>query len=484
VAGRDGLGRIINWAHVCEMPAPWEWVGESDLVLTTGLGIPSSGHGQVDYIERLAEASVAGLAIGENMNAPPFTSEMLLAADRAALPVLLTRYEIPFVALARTVAASNRLEEQDRLTRTLRVYGHLQRNAGDDEWMGDLLQALTGELRCPLYLVHTEDGRSLLPGRDLPHQLRHQVRTRLSRPEKRPAVLRLDGTPGALAVPVPGPRPTTLVAIPDRDVRLDVSVLQHAAAVVALRQTTEAARRDHERTVGSSLLAQLIDGRLDIGGSAQLGAKGVDPPVTVLATCGAVTDAAADDLHHWLADHRIGHLQLTRDGVVYTLVPSRELPTPLVGLLPPDAHTGVSLPIDDLAQTPEATRQAHWAMHRARITGQHHGDYSQADLGSPFLPENMEGGREAALRVLGALLRYDESHDHALVPSLHIFLEENRSWLRASARLHVHKQTLIYRMRRVEQITGRRLDVTTDVCDLWFALQCAIECGLVTVDLA
>ncbi|HEX5542638.1 MAG TPA: helix-turn-helix domain-containing protein, partial [Micromonospora sp.] len=398
----------------------------------------------------------------------------------AALPVLLTRYEIPFVALARTVAASNRLEEQDRLTRTLRVYGHLKRRAGDDS-LSDLLQALTGELRCPLYLVNTEDARSLLPGIDLPPQLRQQVTKRKPPPEQRPAVLRLDGTPGALAVPVPGPRPTTLVAIPDRDVRLDISVLQHAAAVVALRQTAEAAHRDHERAVGTSLLAQLIDGQLDIGGVAQLVAKGVNPPVTVLATSGAVADAAADHLHHWLADHRIGHLQLTRAGVVYTLVPSRELPAPLVTLCPPDAHTGVSTPIDDLAQTPEAKRQAHWAMHRARMTGQHHADYSQAGLGSPFLPGDLEGGREAALRVLGALLRYDDSNDGVLVPSLHVFLEENRSWLRAATRLHVHKQTLVYRMRRVEQVTGRQLDVTSDVCDLWFALQCAIECGLITV---
>jgi purine catabolism regulator len=35
----------------------------------------------------------------------------------------------------------------------------------------------------------------------------------------------------------------------------------------------------------------------------------------------------------------------------------------------------------------------------------------------------------------------------------------------------VHKQTLVYRMRRVEELTGRRLDRTEDVAELWLALR-------------
>ncbi|MNF14884.1 hypothetical protein D3C80_2172630 [compost metagenome] len=52
-----------------------------------------------------------------------------------------------------------------------------------------------------------------------------------------------------------------------------------------------------------------------------------------------------------------------------------------------------------------------------------------------------------------------------------MFLEENRSWLQAAKRLHVHKQTLVYRIRRIEAISGRSMDNTGDVATLWFALQ-------------
>ena len=35
----------------------------------------------------------------------------------------------------------------------------------------------------------------------------------------------------------------------------------------------------------------------------------------------------------------------------------------------------------------------------------------------------------------------------------------------------MHKQTLVYRMRRVEQLTGRDLRKTADVVQLWLALR-------------
>ena len=74
-------------------------------------------------------------------------------------------------------------------------------------------------------------------------------------------------------------------------------------------------------------------------------------------------------------------------------------------------------------------------------------------------------------RVIGPLLDYDRAHGTELVDSLRVFLNCNRSWQRAAKELFVHKQTLVYRMRRIEELAGRRLDCTADVAELWFALQ-------------
>jgi PucR family transcriptional regulator, purine catabolism regulatory protein len=41
---------------------------------------------------------------------------------------------------------------------------------------------------------------------------------------------------------------------------------------------------------------------------------------------------------------------------------------------------------------------------------------------------------------------------------------------RTAERLSVHRQTVVYRMDRVEQITGRTLTETGDIAELWLAL--------------
>ncbi|WP_432103545.1 helix-turn-helix domain-containing protein [Streptomyces sp. bgisy091] len=69
------------------------------------------------------------------------------------------------------------------------------------------------------------------------------------------------------------------------------------------------------------------------------------------------------------------------------------------------------------------------------------------------------------------MLAYDEQHGTDAANSLEAFLRCRRSWQRTAAALNAHKQTVMYRMRRVEQITGRVLAQTSDLADLWLALQ-------------
>ncbi len=79
--------------------------------------------------------------------------------------------------------------------------------------------------------------------------------------------------------------------------------------------------------------------------------------------------------------------------------------------------------------------------------------------------------------MLGPLLEYDAAKDSQLVKSLHTFLRNNKSWRRASEELHVHKQTLVHRMGRVEDLTGRRMDNMDDVAEMWLALRAAESSG-------
>ena len=73
--------------------------------------------------------------------------------------------------------------------------------------------------------------------------------------------------------------------------------------------------------------------------------------------------------------------------------------------------------------------------------------------------------------VLGKLQEYDEQNTSDLVKSLACFLEANGHWGDAAEKLFVHRHTLRYRMKRVEEITGRDLDQSQDRMEFWLALK-------------
>jgi PucR family transcriptional regulator, purine catabolism regulatory protein len=73
-------------------------------------------------------------------------------------------------------------------------------------------------------------------------------------------------------------------------------------------------------------------------------------------------------------------------------------------------------------------------------------------------------------RVLGPLLAHDRAHGSQLVDSLRTFLACRRSWEQTATALSVHRQTVVYRMKRVRALTGRSLTETGDLAELWMAI--------------
>jgi DNA-binding PucR family transcriptional regulator len=72
-------------------------------------------------------------------------------------------------------------------------------------------------------------------------------------------------------------------------------------------------------------------------------------------------------------------------------------------------------------------------------------------------------------RVLGPLLGKDSVHT-ALRTTLRAFFACDGSWTRTADALHLHVNTVHYRIRRVEEITGRDLSRLDDRLDLQAAL--------------
>jgi sugar diacid utilization regulator len=70
--------------------------------------------------------------------------------------------------------------------------------------------------------------------------------------------------------------------------------------------------------------------------------------------------------------------------------------------------------------------------------------------------------RSFAADVLGRLSMHEHEHKSEYLTTLACYFRENNSPQRASRILHVHPNTVAYRVKRIEEITGLRLDNYTD----------------------
>jgi purine catabolism regulatory family protein/PucR-like helix-turn-helix protein len=78
--------------------------------------------------------------------------------------------------------------------------------------------------------------------------------------------------------------------------------------------------------------------------------------------------------------------------------------------------------------------------------------------------------------LLSPLLDYDADHGTELVRTLRVFLDCSGSWTKAAETMFVHVNSLRYRMRRVEELTGRDLGSLADQAALLLALRLADPC--------
>ncbi|GAA3659272.1 PucR family transcriptional regulator [Nocardioides ginsengisoli] len=474
-SGAGGVDRAVSWTHTSDLPEPWRWLTGGELLMTNGMSFPSSGADQAALVAQLVDAGASALAIGERMYCPPLTPELAAASEELGLSVLIIAYPMPFVAISQAVAAANLLEQSDRLIRTERIYRTLQRMVSLEVDSSLLSRDLSQQLGCAVHVCHRESSEPWYP-----HDPRFDdVLTDALRGGAGGArQLRA----GAFAVPLADGRELRLVDVPTQPAAvlalvsephhvLDAILVQHAVTVIALELAQSLMRVEQDRRLGSELLAQLIEGQVDPrAGRRQLQSLGLDISETTLFAISSDDLERLRDLHVALWRNDIRHLVVHRSGLLYVLCVERpEVLAVLRAHLGDAATVGISGPVATLDRVPEAVREAAWAMRAAADVPTRTFRYGDA---TPILGiAALDDAGALATRVLGPLVEHDQVHNAGLLHTLEVFFAHQRSWQKTADALHVHRQTVLYRIRKVEQITGFDVNDTADIAQLWLALQ-------------
>ncbi|MFE9727274.1 PucR family transcriptional regulator [Streptomyces sp. NPDC005794] len=136
--------------------------------------------------------------------------------------------------------------------------------------------------------------------------------------------------------------------------------------------------------------------------------------------------------------------------------------------MPRGTRVGVSSVVDGLASVGDARRLAETALRACPASG-----------GTVLLDEHLPAalvvsspglGTALADRVLGPLDRLDPADRDVLIETLTAWLDSDGSAQRAGAKLYCHRNTVLNRLRRFEQLTGRCLTRPSDAVEVSLAL--------------
>ncbi|MFD7160609.1 PucR family transcriptional regulator [Kribbella sp. NPDC059898] len=137
------------------------------------------------------------------------------------------------------------------------------------------------------------------------------------------------------------------------------------------------------------------------------------------------------------------------------------------------ARTGVSPLYSNLSDTPRALQLARTAMATVPVGRAEVRRFDPSPLAALIAIDPNEG-RRIAEAVLGSVLALPADDRTVLLDTLHEYLNHDGSAEHAARALHCHANTVRYRLRRLQELTGRTLSDPHDAAELasaWYAVQ-------------
>ncbi|MEV6103778.1 PucR family transcriptional regulator ligand-binding domain-containing protein [Streptomyces sp. NPDC051940] len=533
LGGEDELDRPVRGVMTTDLRDPSRYLSGGELVLT-GLAWRHGPEDSEPFVRILAGAGVAGLAAGEaELSGVP--DDLVAACARHRLPLFAVDEKVAFATITEHVVRQVSGERAGDLAAVVDRHRRLMSSGpaggGGPEAVLDLLGSDL-DLRA---WVLSPTGRQIAGTAADGHQLPPETCARLAgehlaamrRGRLGPHRTRLAGTVYSLFPITQGSRDLRETVLSDwllaveadagewPEERLDL--LQGVTQLIAV----ERERRDAARTVRRRLAQEVLElvqagaapaeiaARLRVAVPVLLPGVGAAPQWQVVVARvdwdggevpagGPVAQALLEEV--LLDPAASGAGPADRIAVAHTGEEAVALlPLPAVGGGAEGAELGAQALLDAVAQplargladdgrltigvsaavhSSEGLRGAlEEARHARRVAAARTGRVCAAgheELAShvlllPFVPDDVR--RAFTARLLDPLRDYDRRHRADLMETLEAFLACDGSWTRCATRLHLHVNTLRYRVGRIEQLTGRDLSRLEDKLDFFLALR-------------
>ncbi|MEV0321099.1 PucR family transcriptional regulator [Streptomyces sp. NPDC050658] len=462
VAGARGDGRRIRVVNIMEVPDIVRWMRGGELLLTTAYAVRDDAEALSALVPVLAERGLAGLGVKVGPYLPELPERMLAAADELGFPIVELPGAVMFNDILSEVIGTVLNRQALELERSRAIHERLTRVALSGGSYQELMNVLFELSGCAAAVL--DEHGSIVASAGAPPA------------ESPPTMARTIHVDGAATGSV-GLWTTTDADAGRGDTHQQVA-LEHATTVAATVAAQERAVASRQQRYRALMLMELVSRppRDRAETVRRAAAMGWNPHVPRAAVLVEVRDASGRPPCAELAlEERL--LSLVRrsvgadaviwgsqSGLAMLVEPGDSLTARCRAV---HAAVAAARPDWDVVVAAGTVREDFADFHRSYEEAVETLTLGREVHGSDFVRGYTELGvyrllgqlPDAELRrlvddALGPLLGYDRSNEGSLVETLSAYLLDDRNGVAAAARLHVHYNTLRYRLRQIERLTG------------------------------
>jgi purine catabolism regulator len=488
LAGRAGLGRPVTMASIVEVPDIVDWIHPGELLITTAYAFKDNVELLGELVPAFADRGLAGLAIKPRRYLTELPRYVLDLADHLGFPIIEPDPEVTFGELLRRIYRLIQTDHEhgegvlrakrDQLTKTITQGGGLEQLAAE------LGQAVAR----PVLIEHGKHHRPVFSGaalgslqfgdllnnvqwhrsRKVAEAITEYAMNRQSVPFRRVLESRMSD----------GQRTFGFIYVFDDARELEpelTELLAHANSLALMEIRRLETAREVERRYRDIFLGEWLNGTLterqDIVERGRHFGWDLEKRYVLVVARERGRRAARtgwSERLNIILQTRGDHVILLIPGPPYDLEDAGMSPDALAGLMTrlgwDQGESLYTVSPEALAceSVPKVYRELLEVLEVAELLN-HRGLVTRDDLGIyglwPLIPDKARL-KLFLERLLKPLLDYDAAHHAELLATLETLLDCQGNITTTAKRLYVHYNTVLYRVRKIEELLSKPLDAS------------------------
>ncbi len=535
LAGAGGLDRTITWVKILESPETISWLAEGELLLTVAFAIKDDEAAQRDLMRNLAAVGSSGLVIKPERYLPQIPEDMLGQADEYGIPLIRIPADVSYLEIMGPILERIINAQNAELRRSIEIHRQFTDLALNGQGLEAIVQTLGELVESSISLEdanfhllasHVVPGvtdrhrQQTLAHHGTPLNAQLAVSAMLKeviegrKPRKIAPIPEAGMTAHRIIAPILAGRENlgflSIIEHPQHQEQLAMMAIEHAATVIALEMIKQREVSEAEDRVRGELVDDLLNGTFGDELNVQRRARHLRYDLSVPHLLLVVDvdhfgrfirekryeEDRVITLKHQLFQvvtgavrrHNPRHLAAAHSDSVIILVPQTAAAKETDGealatrirkaVAESELGLTVSVAIGRRCLKPDDFKPAFIEAQRALDLMVRFGKREQVinydRLGVYRLLAQIEdrAGLEAfAGRMLAPLTAYDQARGTPLLKTLEVYLQRHGNLRQSARELHIHLNTLHYRLHRISELIGADLKDADARLDLLLALR-------------